>query len=145
MLPIWTGLGDQSNQGLCTGTENYWCVNRNADPADIDATLDFLLWCVTSETGTEAMAEKMGFAIPFDTAAQGNNPFLHRSQESEQAGKTKLPWSFVTIPSEAWKTGLVEALKDYAAGPTEENWAAVERSFIDGWAAEAASEEEVAQ
>ena len=25
MLPIYIGVGDEANQGLCTGTENYWC------------------------------------------------------------------------------------------------------------------------
>ena len=28
MLPIYIGVGDEANQGLCTGTENYWCVNK---------------------------------------------------------------------------------------------------------------------
>src|SRR5699024_7798868 len=30
MIPIYFGVGDEANQGLCTGTENYWCVNKNA-------------------------------------------------------------------------------------------------------------------
>ena len=50
MIPIYIGVGDEANQGLCTGTENYWCVNNQADEADIQATLDFMNWCVTSET-----------------------------------------------------------------------------------------------
>ncbi|MBQ2705448.1 MAG: ABC transporter substrate-binding protein, partial [Agathobacter sp.] len=25
MIPIYVGVGDEANQGLCTGTENYWC------------------------------------------------------------------------------------------------------------------------
>lgn len=35
MLPIYIGVGDEGKQGLCTGTENYWCVNKNASPEDI--------------------------------------------------------------------------------------------------------------
>ncbi len=27
MLPIYIGVDGEENQGLCTGTENYWCVN----------------------------------------------------------------------------------------------------------------------
>ena len=27
MIPIYIGVGDEANQGLCTGTENFWCVN----------------------------------------------------------------------------------------------------------------------
>ncbi|MCI7325053.1 ABC transporter substrate-binding protein, partial [bacterium] len=56
MIPIYIGVGDEANQGLCTGTENYWCVNKDASEEDIKATLDFLYWCVTSDKGTEAMA-----------------------------------------------------------------------------------------
>ena len=44
MLPIYIGVGDEANQGLCTGSENYWCVNKNASQEDIDATLNFLEW-----------------------------------------------------------------------------------------------------
>ena len=32
---------------------------------DIQATLDFINWCVTSETGVNAMCKEMGFVIPF--------------------------------------------------------------------------------
>ena len=35
MIPVYIGVGDEANQGLCTGTENYWCVNKEADQADI--------------------------------------------------------------------------------------------------------------
>ena len=49
MIPIYIGADDEANEGLCTGTENYWCVNNKADEADIQATLDFMNWCVTSE------------------------------------------------------------------------------------------------
>ena len=49
MLPIYIGVDGEENQGLCTGSENFWCVNNNSSDADIQATLDFLYWCVTSE------------------------------------------------------------------------------------------------
>lgn len=28
MLPIYIGVDGEENQGLCTGSENYWCVNK---------------------------------------------------------------------------------------------------------------------
>ena len=76
MIPIYIGAGDEANQGLCTGTENYWCVNNQADEADIQATLDFINWCVTSELGTKAMADDMGFVIPFKGAQESPNLFV---------------------------------------------------------------------
>ncbi len=30
MLPIYIGVEGEENQGLCTGTENYWCVNKES-------------------------------------------------------------------------------------------------------------------
>ena len=64
MLPIYIGVEGEENQGLCTGSENYWCVNKNAAPEDIQATLDFLNWVVTSDAGRDALANKMGFVTP---------------------------------------------------------------------------------
>jgi raffinose/stachyose/melibiose transport system substrate-binding protein len=39
MLPIYIGVDGEENQGLCTGSENYWCVNKNASEADISRPL----------------------------------------------------------------------------------------------------------
>ena len=63
MIPIYIGVGDEANQGLCTGSENYWCVNKNASAEDIQATLDFMYWCVTDETALQAMTGGEG-AMP---------------------------------------------------------------------------------
>lgn len=35
MLPIYIGVDGEEDQGLCTGSENYWCVNKNASEEDI--------------------------------------------------------------------------------------------------------------
>ena len=51
MIPIYVGTGDEANQGLCTGTENFWCVNSQASEADIKATKDFLTWLTTDAEG----------------------------------------------------------------------------------------------
>ena len=136
MIPIYIGLGDEANQGLCTGTENYWCVNKDASEEDIQATLDFLAWCVTSETGTDAMANEMGFVIPFDTAVESPNLFVKQDQAYTAAGKTAVSWNFPTMPSEQWKNDVGSALTAYAADQTDENWDAVVSAFVDGWASE---------
>lgn len=136
MLPIYFGVGDEANQGLCTGTENYWCVNATADEDDIQATLDFLNWCVTSEEGTKAMAEDMGFVIPFKAAIDSNNVFLKEGSDMIAEGKTPVAWSFLAIPSEEWKNGVGQALTAYAADQSDANWAGVTSAFVDGWASE---------
>ena len=134
MIPIYIGVGDEANQGLCTGTENYWCVNSAADEKDIQATLDFMNWCVSSDKGTTAMADDMGFVIPFKDAKDTDNVFVQKDKEMQAAGKTTIPWDFTTIPSEQWKADLSSALTAYAAGTG--SWDDVKTAFVDGWAKE---------
>ena len=136
MIPVYFGVGDEANQGLCTGTENYWCVNSMADEADIQATLDFIYWCVSSEAGTTAMANDMGFVIPFKNAAESPNLFVKQDTEMTAAGKAPVSWNFTTMPSEEWKNGVGTALTQYAADQTDANWDAVVSAFVDGWATE---------
>ena len=137
MIPIYIGAGDEANQGLCTGTENYWCVNKDASPENIQATLDFMAWCVTSEEGTTAMANDLGFVIPFKKAVESPNLFVKQDKEMTAAGKTPVSWNFTTMPSENWKIEVGNALTAYAAGTG--NWDAVVSAFVDGWASEYAA------
>ena len=144
MIPIYIGAGDEANQGLCTGTENYWAVNANAAPEDIEATLDFMYWCVTSETGTQAMCggegampsggTGMGFVIPFNGNLESSNLFMKQNDEYTAAGKTPVSWAFTTIPSQTWKNELSSALTAYAAGTGD--WNGVVSAFVDNWASE---------
>ena len=136
MMPIYIGVGDEANQGLCTGTENYWCVNKEASEDDINATLDFIYWCVSSDEGTKAMADDMGFVIPFKAAAESPNLFVKVDNEMTAEGKTPVAWNFSTMPSENWKNGVGSALTAYAAGTG--SWDDVVTAFVDGWATEAA-------
>ena len=136
MLPVYFGVGDEANQGLCTGTENYWCVNKDADEADIQATLDFMDWCVTSDEGTKCMADDMGFNIPFKKAQESKNLFIKEDKQMTEDGKTPVAWNFSTMPSEEWKNGVGSALTAYAADQTDANWDAVVSAFVDGWASE---------
>ena len=134
MIPIYIGVGDEANQGLCTGTENFWCVNKDASEEDIQATLDFLYWCVTSEEGTNALANEMGFVIPFKKAVESTNLFVKQDAEYTAEGKTPVSWNFTTMPSEEWKNGVGSALTAYAAGTG--SWDDVVTAFVDGWASE---------
>ena len=138
MIPIYFGVDDE-NEGLATGTENYWCVNKNASEEDVQATLDFMNWCVTSEAGTKSMSEDMGFTIPFKTAVAPTNVFVKQDAEYTEAGLTPVSWNFTTMPSEEWKNGLGTALTAYAAGTGD--WDAVVSAFVDGWATEKALSE----
>ena len=137
MLPIYIGVEGEENQGLCTGTENYWCVNGTAKQEDIDATLAFMEWVVTSDEGRKSMSQDMGFVAPFDTFTgeyQSANPFVQIDAQYTAEGKLPVSWNFATIPSEEWKNGVGSALTAYAAGTGD--WDAVKTAFVDGWATE---------
>ena len=131
MIPIYTGHEGEENIGLCSGTENCWAVNANASEADIQATLDFMKWMVTSDEGTKMMAEQFGI-IPYKGAAESTNVFLNRANELANEGKTTVTWAFNYTPNvNDWRAGVVAAMNNYDAGG---DCADVEKAFVDGWA-----------
>ena len=143
MMPIYIGADGEENQGLCTGSENYWCINANASEENIKATEDFLSWVITSDTGRDVVANQMGFTTPFDTfddGYQASNAFMDAANQYIADGKTSVAWCFTTMPSEAWKDGVGSALTAYAAGTG--SWDDVVTAFVDGWASEYAAANE---
>ena len=142
MLPIYIGVDGEENQGLCTGSENYWCVNKNASEEDIQATLDFMKWVVESDEGRDMLANEMGFVTPFTTFSDylPDNPLVKANAEYTEAGKTPVSWNFTTMPSENWKNNLGGALLNYAQGTG--TWDSVQTAFVDGWAEEYAAANE---
>ena len=136
MLPIYIGVDGEENQGLCTGSENYWCVNKKASEEDIQATLDFMKWVVESDEGREMLSQEMGFVTPFTTFSDylPDNPLVKANEEYQEAGKTAVSWNFTTMPSENWKNGVGGALLKYAQGTG--SWDDVKTAFVDGWATE---------
>mgnify|MGYP001700212953 CR=1 FL=1 len=139
ILPIYIGVDGEENQGICTGTENYWCVNSKASEDDIQATLDFMNWCVTSDAGVNGLCKEMGFTIPFKANLDSDNVLVNEANKYLEDGKTPVSWNFSTMPSEEWKNGVGSALTAYAADQTDANWAKVVSAFVDGWATEAAA------
>ena len=140
MLPIYIGVEGEEKQGLCTGSENYWCVNSKASAEDQQATLDFLNWVITSDAGRESIAHEMGFTTPFDTFTgeyEADNVFIQASNQYIADGKYSVTWNFSTIPSETWKDGVGSALLEYAQGTGD--WDGVVSAFVDGWATEYAA------
>lgn len=139
-LPLYTGVEGEENIGVCTGTGNYWCVNKNSSEEDIQATLDFLEWVISSDEGKETMAGKMAFNVPFDTFADVElaNPLFTSANEYEAAGKTAVSWiGTESLPTENWKSELVSALIEYSQGTAD--WSAVEKVFTEDFASEWAS------
>lgn len=132
-LPIYMGI-DDTKQGLCSGTENFWAVNKLADEDDIKATLDFLHWVATSNEGTSALADDMGFVAPFKKAKKTNNVLYKYIDETIANNKTNVAWLFTFTPNtETWRTGVVDALAGYSNNPTDASWDNVKKAMVDGW------------
>ena len=103
------------------------------DEDDINATLDFLEWVVTSNEGTAALANEMGFTAPFKKAKQVDNRLAEIASEYVKDGKASVVWVFTLTPNvDVWRSNLVDALASYSAG--QGNWEAVEKAFVNGWA-----------
>ena len=132
MIPIYCGVEGEEKAGLCTGTENYWSVNKNASEEDIKATLDFLNWVVTSEEGTAMMAEQFG-ACPFQASKAPSNPFSALANEYVANGCYPVTWAFNYTPAvNDWRAAVVDALGKYTADGG--SWDDVKTAFVEGWA-----------
>ncbi len=136
MLPIYIGAEGEENQGLATGSENYWCINDKASDADKQATKDFLKWVITDEAGIESLSSDMGLTTPFKTFSdiESDNPLIQAAVADQNSGKTAVSWNFTMMPSEEWKNQLGSALLEYAQGTGD--WDAVKSAFVDGWKTE---------
>ncbi len=136
MIPIYCGVPGEENAGLCSGTENCWAVNSQAPQADIDASLEFLYWVVTSEAGTKMLSEQFG-SVPFKKAAAVTNGFSNDAIDLFNRGKYTVTWAFNYTPNvDNWRAGVVTALTAYTTNPTDENWQRVEDAIVAGWAIE---------
>ena len=138
MIPIYCGVEGEEEAGLCSGTENCWAVNVEADEADIKATLDFMKWVVTSEEGTTMLADEFG-PCPFKNAKTPENVFFADANDLTAEGKYVVTWAFNFTPAvDDWRAAVVDALSQYTAGTGE--WDAVVEAFVDGWATQYAAE-----
>ena len=135
MMPIYFGV-DDANEGLAVGTENYWAVNSQASQEDIDSTLAFLEWVITSDEGRTAINQDMGLTAPFDTFTgdyASQNAFAAMANEYAAAGKTSVAWSFNATPAvDDWRADVIAPLTEY----TERggSWDDVAKAFVDQWA-----------
>ena len=138
MIPIYCGVAGEEKAGLCCGTENCWAINKNASPEDIQATLDFMYWVVTSEEGTTMLAEQFG-PCPFKNAKTPENVFFVAASEYVANGNYTVTWAFNWTPAvDDWRAAVVDALSQYTTGTGD--WSTVETAFVQGWATQYANE-----
>lgn len=138
MIPIYCGVDGEEEAGLCAGTENCWAINNEASEEDIQATIDFLVWVVTSDEGTTMLAQEFG-PCPFKDAKEPENVFFQDANKYTADGKYVVTWAFNWTPAvDDWRAAVVDALTQYSAGTGD--WSAVETAFVQGWATQYAKE-----
>ena len=145
MLPIYIGVPGEEKQGMATGSENYWCINKKASKKNQQATNAFLSWLLTSNYGKDALANKMGFATPFIGFPKAENPLVQAAVEyTAKPGKVPVKWVFLTMPSNGWKDDVGSDLLTYAQATkdgmtsigAEKAWSTLKSAFVNGWAKE---------
>ena len=137
-LPLYMGIDGEMNAGLCVGTENYLCINKNAS-AEAQAGADvFLTWLFSSPTGKKLVSEDLKFITPFNSFSESELPTDPLSQQvsiwMNKSGVNSIGWTFAAIPSEEWKNALGSALLAYFEGKSD--WNTVVKTAQDQWAAE---------
>ena len=139
-LPIYTGVEGEEKQGLCVGTENFYCVNSNASAADKKATEDFIWWLYSSGIGKDYVTNKLGFIAPFDTFNAAERPkdplALEIIDWMSKDGITSVAWNFTLFPSQRFKDNFGASLLKYAQGAKD--WAQVKAEVVSDWESESA-------
>ena len=114
-LPIYTGVKGEEKQGLCIGTENYFCINKEASEAN-----------------------ELGFIAPFDTFSDKEAPQDPLAKEVIKYMKDdnyyNIDWNFTTFPSQQFKDDFGAALLEYCNG--NKTWDDVKKLVVDEWASE---------
>lgn len=137
-LPIYTGMTGEETQGLCIGTENYLCINKNVSEDKQKASIDFLTWLFSSEKGKAYVKNDLMFIAPFTTFGDADKPADPLSIEvmdwMAKDGVSSVAWTFAAFPSEAFKDYVGDALLEYAQGNMP--WEEVVTVTVDSWASE---------
>ncbi len=136
-LPIYTGVDGEENQGLCTGTENFLCINSEVSEEEQQLAADFLYWLYSSETGKNYVTNELGFITAFDTFSAAEAPQDPLAQEIlkwTQNGTTSVAWNFTLFPSQTFKDNFGANLLKYAQGTME--WDDVADAVVTDWATE---------
>ncbi|WP_077612382.1 ABC transporter substrate-binding protein [Clostridium sp. Marseille-P2415] len=139
-LPIYTGMSGEEKQGLCIGTENFFSINSQAKEEDQKASIDFMEWLFTSDTGKDYVTNKLDFIAPFDTFSADEKPADPLAKEIDRymndGDLYSVTWNFTSFPSQTFKDNFGASLLQYAQGGKD--WTAVVDDMKADWANEKA-------
>ncbi len=133
-LPIYIGIDGEEKQGLCIGTENYLAINKNVSEQKQKASVEFLEWLFSSETGKDYAVNKLNFFSPFNTFKENERPDDPLAREVikwMEKDKTTVEWVFNSFPSQEFKDDFGNALLEYVQGT--KSFDDVKKVTVDGW------------
>lgn len=135
-LPIYIGVDGEEKQGLCIGTENYLAINKNASEEKQKASVEFLEWLFSSDTGKDYVVNKLKFISPFNTFEDNEKPDDPLAKEIlkwMESDKTTVEWVFSSFPGLDFKDSVGSVLLEYVQG--SKTWDDVKKTTVDSWAA----------
>ena len=134
-LPIYTGVEGEESQGLCIGTENYFCINKNASENEQKLAEEFLYWLYSSDAGKKLVTEKLDYITPFSTFKEDEAPKDPLAKEiiryMNSDNVNTIPWNFTVFPSQTFKENFGASLLSYARG--NKTFEQVKNDMIADW------------
>jgi raffinose/stachyose/melibiose transport system substrate-binding protein len=142
MMPIYCGAPNEENYGIPIGTENFLAVNSKVDEKLQKASIEFLNWLYTSDTGRKYVysSDKLGFIAPFDTFSDSERPDDPLAKEvtrwMNDSSVKNVNWVYPAFPSQEFKNAVGAALLKYTQNKTD--WNGVTKAVTSSWKSEKA-------
>ena len=134
MIPYYCGVAGEEKAGLNCGTGSYWAINAKASEADQQATMDFMVWCVTDPEASRMLVDTFG-VMPYKKSAESTNGFLAAANEYTNNGCYNMEWVTNYQPNvDEYRAGVVSAMNQYNADQSDANWELVRTAYVEGWA-----------
>ena len=138
-LPLYMGFEGEENQGICIGTENYFAINSKVSAEKQKASIEFLEWLFSSETGKKFVNERLEFITPFNTFEADetpDDPLAQSVLDWMSRDVETVEWTFSSFPSQEFKNSFGDAMLEYIQGT--DTWENVRKAVVDSWKKERA-------
>ncbi len=120
ILPAYTPSGGS----LGYTVELCWGINGKTAKIDLQRTLEFLNWLVTAQE-TDTPVDALGLFAPFTDAKSYANPLEKKLREYMTTEPICVRWQCCGGLDDQALQAFRQALAQYTADPTQENWEAV--------------------
>lgn len=138
-IPLYMGIDGEENQGICIGTENYFAINSKVSKEQQQASIAFLEWLFSSETGKRYVTQQLEFITPFNTFGENEvpaDPLANEVLKWMDKDVESMEWTFSSFPSQEFKNTLSDSMLEYIQGT--KTWEHVKNSVVDSWKKERA-------